>query len=80
MDERRIFNLVLNTFTKSSTSYMRSIGGVARETGLDENVVRDCIVKHPELFEYAPVVAPSTGSTIYQFLGEIGLKTVASGK
>lgn len=64
-DKQQILDLVLKSFTKTPDSYMRSTWAIAEETGLDEKVVKECLDEHPELFKYAPVVAPSSGSTIY---------------
>ncbi len=65
MDKQHILDLVLKAFTKTPDSYMRSIDGVVLDTGLNPQIVKQCLDEHPELFRYAPVVAPSSGSTIY---------------
>ncbi|MDP8240343.1 MAG: hypothetical protein P9X24_14735 [Candidatus Hatepunaea meridiana] len=65
MDKQQILGLVLEAFRKTPDSFMRSVDGVAIDTGLDPKIVKQCLDEHPELFRYAPVIAPSSGSTIY---------------
>ena len=69
MNEKEIKEKILSAFSAPS-SRMRSIHGIAGDTGLPLDVIIDFVNKHPELFEKSPI-APPTGSAIYKYIGRL---------
>ncbi len=65
LSEKEIGEKIIAAFN-SPFSRMRSINGIARDTGLSADIILEFIKKHPELFKKSPI-APPTGSAIYVY-------------
>lgn len=66
LTEKEIGEKILSAFSAPSSS-MRSIHGIASDTGLPVEIVVEFIKKHTELFQES-AIAPPTGSTTYTII------------
>ncbi|NQU05480.1 MAG: hypothetical protein HQ568_05245 [Calditrichaeota bacterium] len=62
-----VLDRIIAAFKSSPNAHMRSVGGIARETGLSTETILKYMVAYPQYFRQIPI-APSTGSTVYNYI------------